>query len=120
MEKLKLCPFCGGSPEMKTEFPEGYGGDIADVFVKCQNPDCGAEGAKISVMSDCARRVLDSAAALWNLRNGVAGATVRCGQWHSRKDPVYNVECSVCGYASPLKSNFCPHCGAKMDLGAEG
>lgn len=120
MGKLKLCPFCGGAVEMKKELCAGYGGELVDVFVKCRNNLCGAEGAKITVAKECVERVFDSASTLWNLREGVAGATVRRGQWRNREDMVLNAACSVCGYASPLKSNFCPHCGAKMDAGAEG
>ena len=122
MEKLKLCPFCGGAAEMKKELCAGYGGELANVFVKCRNNLCGAEGAKITVAKECVERVFDSAATLWNLREGVAGETVRRGRWNGVGEPLNGFECSVCGDSIPLmpKPNFCPHCGAEMSLGAEG
>lgn len=116
MEKLKLCPFCGGSPEMNC-FP---GADTSMTYLRVKCASCGATGGALSAAGAYERAAEVGAAALWNLREGVAGATVRRGKWLNRNDPVYNAVCSVCDYASPLKSNFCPHCGAEMDLGAEG
>lgn len=118
MEKLKLCPFCGGSPEMNC-FP---GADTSMTYLRVKCASCGATGGALSAAGAYERAAEVGAAALWNLREGVAGATVRRGRWNALENPIedYKATCSVCGVASPLKSNFCPHCGAKMDLGAEG
>ena len=35
--------------------------------------------------------------------------------WIDIKDPVYCIECSVCGDANYMHSNYCPNCGARMD-----
>ncbi len=51
---------------------------------------------------------------------------VEHGQWVERKLPIYGTEtvCSACGVEAEeitdgggmlLLSNYCPHCGAKMD-----
>lgn len=37
---------------------------------------------------------------------------VRRGRW----DAVYCDKCSVCGGLELGRTNYCPHCGAKMDL----
>ena len=43
-------------------------------------------------------------------------ATVRHGRWESHQMGrwIY-AKCSECGTVHDVKSNFCPHCGAKMD-----
>ena len=50
-------------------------------------------------------------------------ASVRHGRWEQRKDAIGFVRCSVChdcniydDWADGKKWNYCPHCGAKMDL----
>ena len=42
-------------------------------------------------------------------------ALVKHGKWIDIKDPVYCIECSVCGDANYMHSNYCPNCGARMD-----
>lgn len=37
------------------------------------------------------------------------------GRWE--KDTPMGYKCSVCGCLMPGKSNFCPNCGAKMNMG---
>lgn len=118
MEKLKLCPFCGGTPEMNCF--EGADTSMTYLRVKCAS--CGAAGGHIITESYHAKVAESAAAAMWNLREGVAGATVRRGQWNDFGEPLQGFTCSVCGYTLPLmgKPNFCPHCGAKMDSDAKG
>lgn len=45
---------------------------------------------------------------------------VRCGYWKETEDPWFSA-CSVCGYLDYecVKSNYCPDCGAKMEVGHE-
>lgn len=53
----------------------------------------------------------------------VDAETVRHGRWIEKPTTVkywsYS-ECSVCGsWQEECRMNYCPHCGAKMDGGAE-
>ena len=44
--------------------------------------------------------------------------TERHGHWVKDKNNyVYHYICSACGEADEHKSNYCRHCGAKMDKG---
>ncbi len=36
--------------------------------------------------------------------------------WHCDDDCELWYECSVCSASSPIEANYCPNCGAKMDL----
>lgn len=38
---------------------------------------------------------------------------VKHGKWGQVE---HMVDCSLCGFCSFQTSNYCPHCGAKMDL----
>lgn len=40
---------------------------------------------------------------------------VRHAKWVSSKQYNGNPECSACFYVTDEKTNYCPHCGAKMD-----
>ena len=62
----------------------------------------------------------------WDIKDAPAAdvAPVVHGQWVWKQFPipwgdsdldVYTV-CSVCGCCSPGESNYCPNCGAKMDI----
>ena len=44
------------------------------------------------------------------------------GEWLNTADPCMsdNIVCSVCGYDSIAKYNFCPNCGAKMKGKTDG
>lgn len=46
---------------------------------------------------------------------------VRHGRWMeaTREDPCYYV-CSICGKMVDIEENYCPNCGAKMDLLVSG
>lgn len=51
-------------------------------------------------------------------------APVRHGHWYvkwdAERDPkryFIRIVCSSCGLITGQKSNYCPHCGAKMDGG---
>ena len=41
------------------------------------------------------------------------------GRWIDAREQCDSFVCSECEYQSMAKHNFCPHCGAKMDGGAE-
>ena len=43
----------------------------------------------------------------------------RRGRWIDAREQCGSYVCSKCDYQSIAQYNFCPHCGAKMDGGAE-
>ena len=41
---------------------------------------------------------------------------VRRGQWKERGLMKIGYECSECGIANLIMSNYCPNCGARMEI----
>ena len=40
----------------------------------------------------------------------------KTGKWKLRTDTMYHYECPFCGYLHQYKDNFCPLCGARMEV----
>lgn len=140
MAELKPCPFCGGT-KLKVERKSrlaGWNGldmrvEMHTYSVRCNT--CHARGGAVGgrVMNDpwtrCAQlpdwattdKALEAKAIeAWN-RMAENAAPVVHGQWipfHSEiaGDIQY---CSACEIGFAAKTDYCPHCGAKMDGGAD-
>ena len=59
----------------------------------------------------------------------MAFAEVKHGEWLDEVEmrpelygwiPLNNVVCSICNQSNSRETNYCPHCGAKMDGETEG
>ena len=106
-EKLKPCPFCGGEPEL-FEAPGVY-------FVECSNPKC-----NYPTNWDTKEEAITA----WNTRTHEP----KSGKWTLYEDEDNNAwECSVCHEVQQLmegnpqenKYNFCPNCGAHLEMEAQ-
>lgn len=103
MSEIKLlpCPFCGG--EAKVIENNCYT-DIHSVM--CKN--CFSESDRYHTQ--------DEAIEAWNTRKPMQEVDpVVHGRWLINCDSYYPY-CSVCKEESGHIGNYCPNCGAKMDL----
>lgn len=46
-------------------------------------------------------------------------AEPKCGRWIDAREQCGSFMCSECEYQSVAKYNFCPNCGARMEMGNE-
>ncbi len=118
MAELKPCPFCGSD---RVEFfpdEEQIIEDTTTGFILCQ--DCGFSSDRFYSEAHAAEK--------WNRRpdsNLPAAdvAPVRHGRWLAQND--FWRKCSECEgtwheqWIKGKALNYCPNCGAKMDLKAE-
>ena len=114
MTKLKPCPFCGGEAELLI-----VPGRVASWLVKCKKGCCN----QMPHVSD------HDAIEEWNTRWD--NKETKQKPWHWENDKYGNTLCSVCGglaivsmtgclvdrHLAPYLSDYCPHCGSKMDKG---
>ena len=104
MSELKPCPFCG-SDDLVMSSREAYalmtGKRMEFYRVKCDT--CGA-------MVDNDFGDTDEAIEAWNRR-----VDDKVGKW-IEKDETPWVQCSLCGVASLLTSEYCPKCRARMEI----
>lgn len=105
-DELKPCPFCGG--EARAFYSEEGG----TFDVQCQQ--CGAIPFIGSRTSEI--RTLDGVIAAWNARTErtcvLEDIPYEPGAWEG-------VRCSSCGVAdefTDLSGNYCPNCGAKIEV----
>ena len=120
MKELKPCPFCGG----KALLSHDHAG-IEASYVRCEK--CGLESIRFLKSFECASD--DRAVEFWNRRadadcirymDAADVAPVRHGRWNADET------CSCCGEKSTegldaekwnyWLPDYCPNCGAKMDL----
>ena len=99
MDELKPCPFCGGQA---TYFSEECEDGSKDWGIACM--DCGAEINCFTTLEDAIEH--------YQLPKADVAPVVH-GRWEDGQ------LCSVCdfdrSYFRP-RFNYCPNCGAKMDL----
>ena len=120
MSDLKPCPFCGGEALLSHDY-EGIGAS----YVRCEK--CGLESIRFIKSFECASD--DRAVEFWNRRadadcirymDAADVAPVRHGQWRTHSDRPDSLICSVCNCGFDMwkhdPHNYCPNCGAKMDL----
>jgi Lar family restriction alleviation protein len=99
MEKLKPCPFCGGSDiDIRTD----DAGLSWYSFCNGCGVSCGYSITKDDVMN------------AWNMRVPTV-EPVKHGKWIEIDIKDYKALCSECGTWSPVMGKFCPECGARMD-----
>lgn len=101
--ELKPCPFCGGEPTLSC---------YRNFLVKCFGSQCSADVESWG-------KTEEEAVEKWNTR---AERTCR-GVWHDA-DPcelVGHWACSACGESQAFtpSHNYCPNCGAKVDMADE-
>lgn len=124
MAELKPCPFCGSTLFMCVN---KYRHDQCTYSVKCSNSACNI----IPFTYECSEET--QAISDWNKR--ADADDVKHGEWIEIDNLVIEHglptvkgktwRCSICGEARKNRTapdmNFCPNCGAKMDLkeGAE-
>jgi Lar family restriction alleviation protein len=107
-EKLKPCPFCGSSHVLAEDFEEF---DMGMYWIRCG--DCGA---------GCSTKdTTEEAIKAWNRR-----AEPKRGEWIAYKGMQMPERhglhyCSNCNHSLHLASNgrvynYCPRCGAKMEV----
>jgi len=112
-EKIDLlpCPFCGCEDAGLHENVSMVDDNVS-WSVDCNN--CGA-----SVIENTA----EQAAEAWNRRAIVheSEKDARTGEWISHKERHNSAryiyyKCSECGYEDGYPPNYCPNCGAKMEV----
>ena len=84
----------------------------ADALMREQKPECDKCGAvRESCLIPCIMAMVEDAPT-------IEVEAVQHGIWTDTDDEIGKFICSVCnGYVYRMfgKSNYCPHCGAKMD-----
>ena len=71
MDKLELCPFCGGEAEM-SYYMKGDGKDVAGFYVECGSCSAGGEPFDIQgEMPDREEYTKSKAIAAWNTRQAL-------------------------------------------------
>lgn len=88
-ETLKPCPFCGAEAEIVRNGSGSY-------FVRCADKQCAAKTRLYHENENGARLA-------WNRR-----AERTCS-------PVFG-ECSECRWPLSDFANYCPHCGARIEV----
>jgi hypothetical protein len=100
-DKIKPCPFCGGEAHLvQTGLPDRY-------RIECSwNALCFAHKTLVEYLDR------DVAIEQWNKR-----AQTIHKSWERMENPYGELEgfMCVCGHQSQSATNYCPHCGAKMD-----
>lgn len=141
MDKLKPCPFCGGSAKIVLCDDEGnlhdkdyalrpYSGVGFEIrHTHEENPECPIAGYEVDGGIVGGVYIYDTeekAAEAWNKR--VNDASVVHEKWLLDRWPSWpHRECSRCKIMIPRTKEvpdqywqYCPNCGARMDGGNEG
>ena len=103
--KLKNCPFCGGRPEIKSWSLPLRGG--LNFVVSCR--DCGCSTWLYANKAELAIHA-------WNRRKEKTGTWLRRDIGEMTDLPY----CSECGYGDMDTTDYCPGCGAKMEVETDG
>lgn len=103
---LLPCPFCGEEAELA----EYKGKETSRWYVGCTNEKCGAE---LELTGGFATRI--QAEKSWNSRHDLR-ITAVIGKWEDNFDNIRQFKCSRCGSIHAVASQYCPDCGAKMEL----
>ena len=91
-------------------------------LLRCCSSKSGCIGCKLSEVYDCtADLTRDAAAAIEALQAEVERLDPKRGEWiYKPKDAIEMMftlpKCSVCGHESSDANNYCPRCGAKMEV----
>ena len=76
----------------------------------------------VSAYGEAAVDVINHVEEYVNEMPTIESEPVRHGEWQEiggYEPENQGFACSVCDFATTLKSRFCPHCGARMDGGAD-
>ena len=97
--------------------------ELVNALRHCVDPDTPCDGCPRSGNNGLCADMLyrDAAAAIEELQDEVKRLEPKLGEWkyivyHNGCTPDEDIVCSVCGKSGCDNWNYCPNCGAKMEV----